>query len=146
MEYEIDFIKWKWLITKSITDLVIGKQGNIYIATYQQGLVVYDIDKNKFVEYQSVDFLPKASGGDGSLNVYRKITLQTQDVLFEKIYLKQSEYYNKLEIFYIKILPQINHLIKAPKLEYIHKITFLAFLLPSLFFLLVDYICFLIFL
>lgn len=87
---------------------------------FENILMQFDNDL-KFVKYQSADFLPKASGGDGSLDVYRKITLQTQDVLFEKIYLKQSEYYNKLEIFYTKILPQINHLIKVPKLEYVHK-------------------------
>ena len=52
---------------------------------FENILMQFDNDL-KFVEYQSADFLPKASGGDGSLDVYRKITLQTQDVLFEKIY------------------------------------------------------------
>ncbi len=35
MEYEIDFIKWKWLITKSITDLVIGAWFEIPIWLYE---------------------------------------------------------------------------------------------------------------
>ncbi|MBK9791539.1 MAG: histidine kinase [Sphingobacteriales bacterium] len=36
-----------------ITDITTGKIGNIYIATYQHGLVCYDINRNKFIEYQS---------------------------------------------------------------------------------------------
>ncbi len=35
-----------------ITALAIGKYGNIFIATNQEGLVFYDINKNKFIEYQ----------------------------------------------------------------------------------------------
>ncbi len=36
-----------------ITSIVIGKAGNVYIATYQHGLICYDINKNRFIEYQS---------------------------------------------------------------------------------------------
>jgi len=36
-----------------ITGITSGKLGNIYIATSQQGLVIYDIKRNKFVEYQN---------------------------------------------------------------------------------------------
>ena len=36
-----------------ITAVAIGKANNIYIATYQHGLVCYDVDRNKFIEYQS---------------------------------------------------------------------------------------------
>lgn len=36
-----------------INDIMVGKVGNIYIATAQQGLVIYDIARNKFIEYQS---------------------------------------------------------------------------------------------
>ena len=43
---------------------------------FENILMQFDNDL-KFVKYQSVDFLPKASGGDGSLDVYRKITLGT---------------------------------------------------------------------
>ena len=35
MEYEIDFIKWKWLITKSINDLVIWAWFEIPVWLYE---------------------------------------------------------------------------------------------------------------
>jgi ligand-binding sensor domain-containing protein len=36
-----------------ITGLAVGKLGNIYIATLQQGLLIYDINRNGFVQHQS---------------------------------------------------------------------------------------------
>lgn len=36
-----------------ITAVSVGKVGNIYIASYQYGLVIYDINRNKFMEFQS---------------------------------------------------------------------------------------------
>ena len=36
-----------------IMSIAKGKMGNIYIATYQRGLVIYDIQRNKFMEYQN---------------------------------------------------------------------------------------------
>jgi ligand-binding sensor domain-containing protein len=36
-----------------ITAIAIGKSGNIYIATLQRGLIAYDINKNRFIEYQN---------------------------------------------------------------------------------------------
>ena len=36
-----------------ITSITKGKMGNIYIGTYQHGLIIYDVIKNKFLEYQS---------------------------------------------------------------------------------------------
>lgn len=36
-----------------ITSIVTGKIGNIYISSNQHGLIVYDIIKEKFIEYQS---------------------------------------------------------------------------------------------
>ncbi len=53
-----------------ITDVVIGKQGNIYIATYQQGLIVYDIDRSKFVEYQSDPYNLSSLPDNKILSVY----------------------------------------------------------------------------
>jgi len=40
-------------LQSKITDITSGKLGNIYIATYQQGLLIYDITRNKFATYQS---------------------------------------------------------------------------------------------
>lgn len=40
-------------IQDKITGITSGKLGNIYITTSQQGLVIYDIKRNKFVEYQN---------------------------------------------------------------------------------------------
>ncbi|MDB5228413.1 MAG: signal transduction histidine kinase, partial [Bacteroidota bacterium] len=36
-----------------ITGVSFGKLGNIYIATYQHGLVVFDVARNKFIEVES---------------------------------------------------------------------------------------------
>lgn len=36
-----------------ITSIGIGKMGNIYIATYQHGLLIYDINRNRFIEYEN---------------------------------------------------------------------------------------------
>lgn len=36
-----------------ITAITKGKAGNIYIATLQHGIVIYDIRRNKFIEYQT---------------------------------------------------------------------------------------------
>lgn len=36
-----------------ITGLEKGKLGNVYIATYQNGMIIYDINREKFIEYQN---------------------------------------------------------------------------------------------
>lgn len=40
-------------LNERITDVAVGKMGNIYIATAKNGLVMYEAEKNKFNEYQS---------------------------------------------------------------------------------------------
>jgi ligand-binding sensor domain-containing protein len=36
-----------------ITSIGVGKMGNIYIATYQHGLLIFDINRNRFIEYEN---------------------------------------------------------------------------------------------
>ena len=36
-----------------ITSIAIGKMNNIYIATYQHGLLIYDVNRNRFIEYEN---------------------------------------------------------------------------------------------
>lgn len=43
-----------------ITDIGIGKFNNIYIGTLQHGLLVYDVSRKKFIEYQSDPYSPNA--------------------------------------------------------------------------------------
>lgn len=40
-------------LNDKITALTIGKAGNVYIATNLHGLIIYDIRKNRFIEYRS---------------------------------------------------------------------------------------------
>lgn len=101
--------EWKYL--KKYSDF--AKYHNNHDFYYNAVRSVCQIEGLPTVKY--AEFVGRGAG-KGSLNSYRKIILDNNDLYFEKIYKSDSDDLKKIEFFYQNIFPHIGGKFKVPRL------------------------------